>query len=112
MKNGWELITAERRRQIEKELFTADHDLQHFPEELKHAAECYVIAEGPEAMIQPGWPWGAEWWKPKDRQRNLVRAGALYLAAADRAVAMGRHTQAKELKDSALLCAHAINRAV
>lgn len=110
--NGWELILAERQRQIEKEGWAAEHDAQHTPTDLKRAAECYAIADGPEAMIPAGWPWGAKWWKPKDRQRNLERAGALYLAAADRATAEGSHVYAKALRDSALLCAHAINRAV
>lgn len=31
-----------------------------------------------------GWPWADEWWKPKDRRADLVRAGALILAEIDR----------------------------
>ena len=107
---GWELIQAERQRQIEKEDWTAEHDAHPHPEDLKRAAECYVIADGPDAMIPAGWPWAAKWWKPKDRQRNLERAGALYLAAADLAVSMGKHVMAKGLKDNALRCAHSINQ--
>jgi hypothetical protein len=34
------------------------------------------------------WPWSFEWWKPKDRIRNLVRAGALIAAEIDRLQAM------------------------
>jgi len=30
------------------------------------------------------WPWGVEYWKPKDPLTNLVRAGALVAAAIDR----------------------------
>ena len=33
-----------------------------------------------------GWPhtWDASWWKPKDRRRDLVRAGALIIAEIER----------------------------
>lgn len=30
------------------------------------------------------WPWDREWWKPKDRRRNLVRAAALLIAEIER----------------------------
>jgi hypothetical protein len=30
------------------------------------------------------WPWDRKWWKPKDRRRDLVRAGALILAEIER----------------------------
>lgn len=29
------------------------------------------------------WPWSMTWWKPKDRRRDLVRAGALIIAAIE-----------------------------
>lgn len=82
---GAERISAERRRQVEQEGFDAAHDTQHSPHELKRAAMCYTVAEGPNDPMPPEWPWEARWWKPKDKVRNLKRAGALYLAAADAA---------------------------
>jgi hypothetical protein len=30
------------------------------------------------------WPWEDKWWKPKDRRRDLVRAGALIVAEIER----------------------------
>ncbi len=30
------------------------------------------------------WPWFAQWWKPGDRRRELVKAGALILADIER----------------------------
>ena len=30
------------------------------------------------------WPWTAEWWKPRTKRENLVRAGALILAEVER----------------------------
>lgn len=103
---GWELIKAERQRQIEKEGWTADHDSQHLPRELAEAANAYRLAPGPDVACPEGWPWEDHWWKPKDRLRNLVRAGALYLAASDRAVSMGGHVAAKEYRDMAVRCNH------
>ena len=61
------------------------HDDLNGVEILMQAAQCYRDAEG-EGSPQPSlWPWDAAWWKPKSRQRNLERAGALYQAAADAA---------------------------
>lgn len=42
MKTGIELITEERRRQIEKEGFDANHDAQHYSGELAMAAICFA----------------------------------------------------------------------
>lgn len=92
MTTGLELILAERKRQIEQEGFTVAHDAMHGQLELESAAYCYMKANGPgEAPAGTGekmgthWPWEMSWWKPKDRLSNLVRAGALYLAGAERA---------------------------
>lgn len=81
--DGAGLIAEERNRQIEQEGFDAAHDSQHRSVDLKNAAMCYVLANGLAAPMPQEWRWGSEWWKPKSRLRNLVRAGALYLAAAD-----------------------------
>lgn len=85
--SGAALIAAERRRQVEVEGWTADHDAGHGPTVLLAAAKCYGwAAVGAEGNAKPApalWPWARSWWKPKDRLRNLVRAGALAQAAAD-----------------------------
>lgn len=89
--NGTELIATERKRQIEVEGWTTAHDSQHTVQELSAAAAAYALAKGPDAEMPQGWPWGSKWWKPKDRERNLVRSGALYLAAADRSDRIDKH---------------------
>lgn len=30
------------------------------------------------------WPWGREWWKPKNKRRDLIRAAALIVAEIER----------------------------
>lgn len=76
-------VLAERLRQISVECFNAPHDDEHWSEELAFAAACYATAdEGDEPPAV--WPWESQWWKPKDRRRNLVRAGALILAEIER----------------------------
>ncbi len=83
--NGKQRISAERQRQIEAEGWTPEHDDEHGSTTLERAAQCYAQASDEQAS-QPGlWPWDKAWWKPKARLRNLERAGALYLAAAEAA---------------------------
>jgi hypothetical protein len=89
-KTGTEQILAERQRQITKEGWSADHDDRHDKQELKRAAESYRLSaqrwlEGFKSIRPPdGWPWAKKWWKPKNALRDLIRAGALYLAEMDR----------------------------
>lgn len=76
-------VLGERRRQIETEGWTPEHDDHHLPNELALAAASYVCAD--EGDAPPAiWPWDWSWWKPKDRRRNLVKAGALILAEIER----------------------------
>jgi hypothetical protein len=98
-----ELIRIERRRQIDKEGYTAAHDDQYKDGELMDAAMCYYLfATGKAGWDEPhpatetytnnwaaappplGWPWAAEWWKPQSQLRCLVKAGALMLAETER----------------------------
>lgn len=81
-------VLAERRRQVEVEGWTPEHDDQHKAGEIAAAAACYALHD-----VQGGyfgrwlwtmWPWHRDWWKPKDRRRDLVRAGALIIAEIDR----------------------------
>lgn len=83
--DGMKLIREERRRQIDVEGFTSQHDAEFRDHVLHNAARSYEEAKDANAPIPKDWPWAAKWWKPKDRLRNLVRAGALYQAAQDRA---------------------------
>ena len=36
------------------------------------------------SIVERVWPWDRQWWKPKSRRRNLVRAAALLIAAIER----------------------------
>lgn len=77
-------VLAERQRQISEEGWTPEHDdKKHLPGELELAAASYLCAD--EGSAPPAiWPWDWSWWKPKDRRRNLVKAGALILAELER----------------------------
>ena len=90
-------IAAERRRQIEKEGWSTSHDDGYHKGELAYAAACYAATTRPFKAEQKAgrsyepftfysdlWPWFDMWWKPKDRRRDLVRAGALIVAEIER----------------------------
>lgn len=91
--SGAEQIALERQRQIAIEGWTPQHDDAHRDGELAKAASCYAwMATQSDNMREvfdsppPTWPndWSDEWWKPKDRLADLVRAGALIAAEIDR----------------------------
>lgn len=92
MKTGAELIAEERAAQVGREGWTPEHDDDHDNGSLAGAAACYALVareqalgdNGPFAAVPDLWPWEAEWFKPKDQLRNLVRAGALIAAEIDR----------------------------
>ena len=80
-------VLSERQRQIEAEGWTLPHDDEHEDGQLAAAAASYAVASAnPSAFIAPPalWPWAGEWWKPSDRRRMLVKAGALVLAEIER----------------------------
>ena len=82
-------IVQERDRQIVHEKFDAFYDDHHGSGELALAAACYALHNYTEesvhrAAIQTLWPWSPDWWKPSDRRRDLVKAGALILAEIER----------------------------
>lgn len=80
-------VAAERRRQIEAEGWTPEHDDEHSNGEMALAAACYArhaICPPQLSDVPATWPWGASWWKPGDPRRMLVKAGALILAEIDR----------------------------
>jgi hypothetical protein len=100
--DGATRIANERRRQIEKEGWTAYHDDDmHDGPSLALAAVCYALPPDHEARrpqggyvdrVPPLWPWDEEWWKPVatpndpklGRIRELEKAGALIAAEIDR----------------------------
>lgn len=84
---GVQAITAERRRQIEIEGWTPEHDAKYVDDELARAAACYALGKRPPGM----WPWEDKWWKPEDATRNLEKAGALIAAEIDRLTAGGKN---------------------
>lgn len=112
---GRDLIAAERQRQITEEGFDAQHDAEHTSAILERAAMCYLVADDSNAPQDPCWPWDSVWWKPKDRQSNLIKAGALYLAAADRVAKDSLriyNLEISRLRQEAEACAILIDRLV
>lgn len=85
-------VTAERRRQIEQEGWTPEHDDRHDLGELAGAAATYALyrSQVPTVdissrdMLEIAWPFAPEWWKPKNRRSDLVRAAALLIAEVER----------------------------
>lgn len=89
-------ILSERRRQIEAEGWTVEHDDEHVYGEMANAASCYaagqIVSAIPKEMhpdrgaagYRSIWPWDHKWWKPKTYRANLVRAGALIVAEIER----------------------------
>lgn len=77
--DGMMLIEAERRRQVTGEGFDQALDDTRAPGAFLAASHAYRLGD-PSV-----WPWDLTWWKPKDHKADLVRAGALALAGADRA---------------------------
>ncbi|MDK4713018.1 hypothetical protein [Rhizobium sp. CNPSo 4039] len=74
-------VLDERRRQIDVEGFTADHDDRYENDELVLAAVSYALyTTFPDDIPPRQWPFPLEWWKPKDERRDLVRAAALIVA--------------------------------
>lgn len=95
-------IYAERLRQIEGEGFSPERDLtENYQGQLALAAAAYLVSGTPAERLKavfsahPGsdpvfvpeaWPkdWDASWFKPGDRERNLIKAGALIIAELER----------------------------
>lgn len=81
-------IVAERRRQVEQEGWTPEHDAaEHEDGDLAHAGAVYArYATGPHDLndMPPEWRWSKRWWHPQGFRRDLVKAGALILAEIDR----------------------------
>lgn len=80
------LIHAERERQKIHEGYDPWRDDEHEDGAILVAARCYLDhVRGPGGLRVPGaWPWEPEMWKPTDRTRALVKAGALAQAEIER----------------------------
>ena len=82
-------VLAERRRQIDAEGWTPEHDDEHNCQELAMAAACYAGNAGGYVWAD-GWPgeivfpWDRSLWKPSTPRRDLVKAAALILAEIER----------------------------
>lgn len=87
-----EEIAAERRRQVEVEGWTPEHDDAHDRREMAKAACSYAyeasrtehqrsVDDGEAPMM---WPWAEKWWKPTTPRRDLIKAAALIVAEIER----------------------------
>ncbi|EPO7860491.1 hypothetical protein ACUHOU_001602 [Pseudomonas aeruginosa] len=88
---AWIDVQAERRRQVENEGWTPEHDDEHSHGQIARAAACYALAgssapnDGTAALlVSLAWPWDQQWWKPTSARRDLVKACALALAEIER----------------------------
>lgn len=93
-------VVAERQRQINGEGWTIANDDKHNKGEMARAAACYALHAARQGFwskepYQSGdpeydsncdtlWPWGFDWWKPKNPRRDLIRAAALLIAEIER----------------------------
>jgi hypothetical protein len=84
-------VLAERRRQIYREGWTAEHDDEHSAGGMAVAAACYAAWSMPgrqaSEAVATMWPWtgwAQDWFKPKEQRHNLIRAAALLLAEIER----------------------------
>lgn len=92
-----EELALERRRQISSEGYDLAHDDRYQRGELQRAAAWYALSGSrwTTATLKPcdlglfasstyGWPWERKFWRPTNARRDLVKAGALIIAAIGR----------------------------
>jgi hypothetical protein len=80
-------VIEERRRQIEVEGWSAEHDDKHSKGEIARAGAAYALWNGGFArgtVRDHIWPWSLSWWKPQDFRRDMVRAAALIVAEGEK----------------------------
>lgn len=79
-------VLGERRRQTEEKGYTAERDAAYTKGELARAAAAYAMASAGYVRLgaETLWPWSASTWKPGEKRRALVKAGALVLAEIER----------------------------
>lgn len=85
-------VIKERTRQVVDEQWTAEHDDAYPAGTLALAGATYALpkedANGKHGSGVPVWralwPFDGEWFKPKDRRRDLVRSAALIIAEIEK----------------------------
>lgn len=81
-------VLAERRRQVDVEGWTPEHDDKHGGGSMAFAAAAYAVHAhaGPRlSTVIWNWTgWCRDWWKPKNPRQDFVRAAALLLAEIER----------------------------
>lgn len=80
-------VAQERRRQIDVEGWTAEHDDKMTDRSLALAAAAYAASGALESdWAVRTWPmtWNKVWFKPTTRRRDLVKAAALIVAEIER----------------------------
>ena len=80
-------VLAERRRQIEEERWTREHDDEMEPGQLSEAASCYAWHALHNVLPHRApffWPFAPDMWKPTTARRDLVKAAALIVAEIER----------------------------
>lgn len=111
LRDAAKMIRTERDRQIKEEGYTPEHDLKHNEHEaLILAAATYEIPPEEREEIPHSWPYSRESWKPSSsegipgRIKELVKAGALYMAAKElmeaRATQSGNEESESPLKQA------------
>jgi hypothetical protein len=106
MKEGLELIGLERKRQVNEEGWTPEHDDGHHGRELALAAACYAAGEpvyvqrffdGDEDHMVDAWPWECEFDKREKHERikQLAIAGALIAAEIERLIRLQSKEEGK-----------------
>jgi hypothetical protein len=90
LNDAMSMIRAERQRQITEEGYTAEYDKEHQEHEaLVLAAATYEMEPRHRGEYPICWPFDFKYWKPGQpgstdgRIRELVKSGALYMAAKD-----------------------------
>lgn len=76
-------VIEERRQQTTREGYSDSHDDSHLGGELALAGAAYAI-NGAGYTGRRMWPWSEQWWKPKSKRQDLVRAAALVIAEIER----------------------------
>jgi hypothetical protein len=81
-------VLAERRRQVEAEGWTPEHDDRYAHGEMAGAAVCYAVHNLPSVahigVHRSYWPWDEDWFKPTSYRLDLVKAAALIIAEIER----------------------------
>lgn len=95
-------VLAERRRQVDAEGWTPEHDDEHGNGEMAIAAGCYALRAHESQRLKEitgpsNWPWDYSWWKPSTTRRDLIKAAALILAEVERLDRAGVKTSNHEI---------------